>query len=114
MPDKFRFFLTTFPNEKFNRFKLLQCLDDYKLSLPCRLTETLSSARMISAKAAQDLKVLVENLVVLFVVSVHRIPGAVTLSVNARAPLLIDSVARVAVQYVFQADKYKVQQPIIL
>jgi flagellar assembly factor FliW len=116
MPDKFHFFLTDFPSENLQRFKLLQCLDDYKLSfitLPADLNNTIVTADDLAA-AARDLKIVVENLVVLFIVSVHRVPGKVTLSVNARAPLLIDSGARLAAQHVFQTDKYKVQHPVIL
>jgi len=116
MPDKFHFFLTEFPSEKLNRFKLLQCLDDYKLSfitLPLDLQNGILTAEDL-AVASREVGILPENLAILLIVSVHRNPEKVTLSVNARAPVLIDSAARVAVQHVFQSDKYKVQHIIIV
>jgi flagellar assembly factor FliW len=111
MPNKFNFFLTEFPSENLSKFKLLQCLDDYGLSfitLPVDLENGLITVEDLSA-ACSTLAIKIENLAILLVVSVHRVPGKVTLSVNARAPLLIDSGARLAAQYVFQSDKYKVQ-----
>ena len=59
--------------------------------------------------AAQDLQIDDEHLVVLLIVSVHRSPNQVRLSVNARAPLFVDAQRRVGAQYVFQSDRYKVQ-----
>ncbi len=111
MPDKFHFFLTEFPSEKLRRFKLLQCLDDYNLSfitLPLSLQNGIIASEDLSA-ASRELDIKVENLALLLIVSVHRTPQKVSLSVNARAPLLIDSSARLAAQYVFQSEKYKVQ-----
>ena len=111
MPDKFHFFLTDFPSEKLYKFKLLQCLDDYAFSfitLPLSLQNGIFTPEDI-ATACHELRLKVENVVILLVVSVHRTPGKVSLSVNARAPLLIDSSTRIAAQHVFQSDKYKVQ-----
>jgi flagellar assembly factor FliW len=54
----------------------------------------------------------VGTLVSLLMVSVHRTPGKTVLTVNARAPLLIDSQLRLAAQYVFQSDRYDVQHVI--
>ena len=45
-------------------------------------------------------------------VSVHRSPEKVTLSVNARAPIFIDTVRRSAVQYVFPGEQYQVRHAI--
>jgi flagellar assembly factor FliW len=42
-------------------------------------------------------------------VSVHRSPVKTQISVNARAPLLIDTSAMLAAQYVFPTDRYQVQ-----
>lgn len=111
MPDKFHFFLTEFPSEKLRRFKLMQNLDDYSLSfitLPLDLhNDIIATEDLVEACVALDIKK--ENLAVLLIVSVHRSVSGGALSVNARAPLLIDSAARLAAQYVFPTDKYKVQ-----
>ncbi len=114
MPDKFHFFLTEFPSEKLEKFKLLQCLDDYALSfitLPLDVHNGIITTEDLSL-ACTELGIAKESLAVLLIVTVHRTPSKVTLSVNARAPVLIDSSARIAVQHVFQSDKYKVQHVI--
>ncbi len=116
MPDKFHFFLTDFPSAKLARFKLLQCLDDYGLTfitLPLNLNNDIILAEDLS-HACSELKIAVENLVTLLIVSVQRLPGKTSITVNARAPLLIDSSMRLAAQYVFPTDRYQVQHPIVV
>ncbi len=111
MPDKQGFFLTEFPSEKLSKFKLLQCTDDYGLSfiaLPLEMRNGILAPEDI-ALACKDLGILPENLVILLIVSVHRSPQKISISVNARAPLLIDTSLKLAAQYVFQTDKYQVQ-----
>jgi flagellar assembly factor FliW len=116
MPDKHGFFVTEFPSGTLRKFKLLQSLDDYGLSfitLPAGLRNGIVAAEDL-AFACKELGIAVENLAALLIVSVHRSPDRITLSVNARAPLLIDSRLKLAAQYVFQTDKYKVQHIITL
>lgn len=111
MPDKYHFCLTEFPTEKLQQFKLLQSLDDVNLSfitLPLDLKNPIVDEKDI-IDACADLEVPMDDLALLVIVSVHRSPQAVKLSVNARAPLFIDAQRRFAAQYVFQNDKYKVQ-----
>lgn len=111
MPEKFHFFITDFPSKKLSRFKLLQSLDDYNLSfitLPIDLQNNIILAEDLSA-ASKEINIQVENLAALIIVSVHRTPASLSLSVNARAPLMVDSSMRIATQYVFPSEKYKVQ-----
>ena len=111
MPDKSRFVLATFPTEKMQQFTLLQSLDDKQLSfitLSLNVDNPIISYNDIQ-NACRDLQVEESNLVLLLIVSVHRTPGQVKLSVNARAPLLIDADSRLGVQHVFHNDLYKVQ-----
>ena len=109
----FEYALTDFPNEQLEQFKLLQSLNDASVSfitLPVPLDNNLIE-RADLEKAAGDVGVEDFNsLVVLLVVSVHRSPHEVKLSVNTRAPLLVYLPTRAAVQYVFQNSKYKVQE----
>ncbi len=114
MPDKLNYFLTEFPSEKLRQFKLLQSLDEYALSF---ITLPLDTDNTIIAKedvhtACKDLGIEPQDTAILLIVSVHRSPTNVSLSVNARAPLLIDAKRRLAAQYVFPNDRYKVQHPI--
>lgn len=111
MPDKQRFALAQFQNPKMEQFKLLQSLDDHSLSfitLPLDVENTIVSSADLRA-AANDLQIKEESLAVLLIVSVHRNPEQVKLSVNARAPIFVDAERKIAVQYVFQHDGYKVQ-----
>lgn len=111
MPDKYQFALAHFPSPKMSQFKLFQSLDDHDLSfitLPLDLSNPIIEEGDIS-QACQDLDIPVQEMVLLLIVSVHRMPERVTLSVNARAPLLIDVSRRHGAQYVFMNDKYKVQ-----
>lgn len=114
MPERVNFFLTEFPSEKLRQFKLLQSLDDHSLSF---ITMPLDLENGILAKedvvhACDDLGIDSKQLAILLIVSVHRSPSAVTLSVNARAPLFVDAGRRLAAQYVFPNDRYKVQHVI--
>lgn len=111
MPDKYHFTLAEFPNKKFSQFMLLQSLDDHALSfitLPAEMKNSIVAAEDIAA-ACRDLEIEPRNLALLFIVSVQRTPERVTLSVNARAPIFIDSARRAAMQYVFPNDKYQVR-----
>lgn len=111
MPDKFNFVLANFPSAKMQQFKLLQSLDDVALSfitLPLDVQNpiiAIDDVRLI----CRDLQVAEQQLAMLLIVSVHRMPDRVKLSVNSRAPIIIDAERRVGVQYVFQNDTYKVQ-----
>lgn len=111
MPDRFQFCLTNFPSEKLARFRLLQSLDDLALSfitLPVDIDNPIIDVEDIR-QGCKDLDIKEDNLAMLLIVSVHRTASAVRLSVNARAPLMLDATRRVATQYVFHNSKYRVQ-----
>ena len=111
MPDKSRYALANFPSAKMAQFKLLQSLDDHTLSfitLPVDVQNSIIAVQDIRAAAA-DLQIKEDHLALLLIVSVHRSPDAVKLSVNARAPLFIDAERKIGIQHVFQSDTYKVQ-----
>lgn len=111
MADMLHFALTQFPSEKMKQFMLLQSLDDKAVSfitLPLPLDNPIVAAADLRT-ACGEMNIKESNLAVLLVVSVHRALTDVKLSVNARAPLLIDTASRSGAQYVFQNDKYKVQ-----
>lgn len=111
MPDKSRFAVVNFPSEKMQQFALLQSLDDKGLSfitLPILIDNPIIAAKDIKT-VCHDLQIAEADLALLLIVSVHRLPTEVKLSVNARAPVFIDVTRKVGVQYVFQHDQYKVQ-----
>lgn len=111
MPDKSNFVLTNFTSQKMEQFKLLQSLDELQLSfitLPIAINNPIIAVEDIRG-AADDLQITYDDLVVLLIVSVHRSPDSVRLSVNSRAPLFLDVKQKFGMQYVFQNDAYKVQ-----
>jgi flagellar assembly factor FliW len=111
MPEKAHFVLANFPNPKMQQFMLLQSLDDATLSfitLPLDLKNGIIAYEDLST-ACRDLQISEANVAVLLITTVHRGLDQVKLSVNTRAPLLIDAQRKVGAQYVFQQDSYKVQ-----
>lgn len=114
LPDKQRFCLTHFPSTKMARFKLLQSLEDEALSfitLPVDVHNPIIEKSDIE-QAARDLEMPLDDMAVLLLVTVHRESGAARLSVNARAPVLMQVSRRVATQYVFSHTKYLIRQPL--
>ncbi len=116
LPDKFEYCLTKLPSEKLARFKLLQSLDDAELSfitLPVDVDNKIIERKDVEV-ACRDLAYHISSVTLLFVVTVHRAGSQVKLSVNARAPIFIDTPKRVASQYVFHNSKYEIQHMITL
>ena len=114
IPDKHRFCLTHFPSEKMARFKLLQSLESEALSfitLPIDINNPIIERADIE-QAAADLEMPLDDVAVLLIVTVHRESGVAKLSVNARAPLLMQASRRVAAQHVFSHTKYQIRQPL--
>ena len=114
MPQFSQFVLAEFPSEKMAQFKLLQCLDNTELSfitLPVEIENPIITKDDIF-QACQALSISVNDLALLFVVSVYRSPGQVRITVNARAPLFIDAEKMWGVQHVFPHSRYKVQHVI--
>ena len=111
IPDRFQFALVPFPNEKMQQFMLLQSLEEDALSfitLPLPVENPVIASADVQT-ACKDLQIPEAHLALLVIVSVHRGLTDVKLSVNARAPLMIDAERKLGVQYVFQNDTYKIQ-----
>ena len=116
LPDKMQFCLTRFPSEKMDRFMLLQSLDEAGLSfitLPLDLKNPIIDEADIM-QAAGDLEIAPDSLALLLVVSVHRDMTGVKLSVNARAPVMVNASKRTASQFVFSSNKYEIRHLITL
>jgi flagellar assembly factor FliW len=114
MPDRTRYCLSRFPSEKMARFTLLQSLDDAALSfimLPLDLANPIIEREDLE-QAARDLEMPLDDVALLLVVTVHRESGVAKLTVNSRAPVLMDLTRRVAAQYVFPHTKYLIRQPL--
>ena len=111
MNERKRYYITDFPVNKFGRFKLLQSLSDYDLSfimMPLPIENQIIAKADIEA-GAKDLRIDMAHLKLMLVVSVHRDTNKVALSINARAPLFIDTSSRSAEQLVLRNSAYQVR-----
>ena len=114
MPERSLYTLAKFPVQKFQQFQLLQSLEEDALSfitMPLPLDNDII-ARVDIENAARDLGYSVDHVAMLLIVSVHRELKHVRLSVNARAPLFIDTQLQQGEQYVLRNDNYVVRHMI--
>ena len=115
IPGKANFFLTDFPNQDTGgKFKLLQCKEDESLCfivVPSQFDNQMLDPQDLE-EACKIIETQPADLLVLFIVTVHVENGERKLSVNARAPILIDASKLTATQYVFQNTKYSIRHMI--
>ena len=111
MPDAQGFCVTDLPVENAGNFKLLQSIDEDELSfitMPVDFENTVLDASDLE-EACTELGIEKKNAAFLLIVTVHKDEGAMKISVNARAPIVMDAAEKAAVQYVFKEPKYMVQ-----
>lgn len=97
--------------EKFNDFKVLQSLDDESIAflvLPINKQNVFIEESDLN-EARQSLAIDDSNLVTLLITSIQRTPESIDLSVNTRAPVLIDVENQLGAQYIFMNNKYNVR-----
>lgn len=117
--DKMNFCLAHFPQDNYGNFKILQSTEDNNLSfivLPLgSIEETCNHINEIDLlEAINQIKMNQQNVSVLLVTSVHQKIDSLgnkfsQISVNMKAPLIIDNVNFTGIQYVFYNDIYKTQ-----
>jgi flagellar assembly factor FliW len=119
MVDKMSFCLANFPQNTYGNFKVLQSTEDDNLSfiiLPLGSIEEASHYinEVDLLEAINQLHIEKENVSILLITSVHqKIDGEGNkfsqISVNMKAPLIIDTLNFTGVQHVFYNDIYKTQ-----
>ncbi len=105
------FVLVDLENTKFEQFRILQCVSDPSLSFivfPPSLENGLIEKADIDV-AAKTLGFAMENLVVLLLVTVRRSEEGSTMSLNLRAPVMIDTALFEGAQFVLPGEKYPVR-----
>ncbi len=111
-PENLDFCLADMPNAGMERFKILQCMNDTDLSfvvLPVTVKNEMIDEPDID-EACEILGIEKDSLALLLIVSVHRKTTSVSLSVNVRAPLFLDTDNKVAAQFVLPNNKYLIRQ----
>jgi len=114
MPKCINFHLVPCPIEKFSQFLLMQSGDDKELIfmvLPIDHTDP----KYIESKdldiAMKQVGIEKQNASVVLVSSTKELSnGQKVITVNTRAPIIIDHVKKTAIQYVLQNNDYEVQK----
>lgn len=113
-PDHRAFGLANLPDPRLSTFKLLQSLADPSLCFlvsPCA-TDGGPHAADDLEQALADLAIAREDAAILLLVTVRKAVEGVQLTVNLRAPLLVDTRAQTAHQYVLRNEDYLIQHPL--
>ncbi|MDB2414684.1 flagellar assembly protein FliW [Rickettsiales bacterium] len=114
IPDAVSFYLTDFPNKDTDQFKILQCSQDESLSfivVPSQYDNQLIEPEDLD-EACKILGINKDFMLILFIVTVHVNGTQRRLSVNAKAPVLIDTQTKTATQYVLQSPIYNIKHMI--
>lgn len=115
-PNRRDFALVEWNRPEYSRFKLLQSLSDRQLCfvvLPLASGSDLIEREDLEA-ACMSREIPLSHLLVLLIVSARPNGGAIRLSANLRAPLLVDAGRARGVQHVLENEKYQVRHAISL
>lgn len=115
LPAQLHFCLADFPRDGFGQFKLLQSVEDAELcfiTLPSDHKDCFVKQEDI-LDACRVMEIDPANLLTLFIVTTHRSPNQETrISVNAKAPILVNTEEFTALQYVFNNKDYEIRHMI--
>jgi flagellar assembly factor FliW len=111
-PQQRRFGLAELPGDgAVNNFRLLQSLDDASLSFIVWPT-TASTALLDTAdvtRIGQSFNIDRDDLVLLHIVTLREVDGHTAMTLNLKAPVVVDAIGRTAVQHVIAGDAYSVR-----
>lgn len=108
-----KYCLADYPENKLPIFKVLQSIENEEIAflvLPVtNINETYQQEHL--NECLNDLQIKNSDAVLMLIASVHKLPNndKAKLTVNVRAPIVLDSATRVAYQYVFKYDNYSIQ-----
>lgn len=109
--EKRLFGLANLPQPHLQQFNLMQCLDDAELSfiiLPLDPAVGIVDPADLKAAAAA-INIAEEDLAVVVIVAIRDVGGRPEVSVNLRAPILLDTRNRVGAQHVLTNSNYPVR-----
>jgi flagellar assembly factor FliW len=114
LPQSKRFGLSPIPDSRMGQFMILQSLDDFALSflvLPLQIgPKTVASED--AAEACAALAVPVDDADFFTVVTLRQSEEGLSVSINLRAPIIVDAKSHVARQHVLANQKYPIRQPL--
>lgn len=116
MPFAKNFCMTHYPDDKNNLYKLLQSIDDEKLcfiTIPLPPSYYESDASLIKNEdllaAVKFLNYNKNHVQVVLIATIHNQDNEYQVSVNLKAPIIIDSLTMRATQYIFHSPCYSIQ-----
>jgi flagellar assembly factor FliW len=112
MPDYHRFGFAPIPDPRMGQFMLLQSLEDLQLAflvLPIAIGEA-TIARIDADDACATLAVPPEDARFFVIVTLRKGDKGLVVSINLRAPLIVDSKTRIARQFVLSNPNYPVRK----
>lgn len=114
-PAHRNFALTSLPDLRLQQFMLLQSLTDSNLSfLVLPVTDSSGPIAPEDIAAAQEeLDISPGNVAVVLIVSIRRVGGDTQISVNLRAPVLMDAGRRSGAQVVLTNGDYPVRHVLV-
>jgi flagellar assembly factor FliW len=117
-PEDLHFAISHFPNStKLDQFSILQCINDHSISLPvmpCGYNNPFIDEKDMEI-CLDTVDVPKEQFAMLFIAtSKKNKEGSFEISINSKAPIIIDTKLQIAVQYIFTNNKYSINQKIAL
>ncbi len=111
-PDSHLFGLTRAPNPALSEVLLLQSIDTPQLAFAVVPVEPSSDLLAWSdvEEAGRNLGVVPGDVAALLIATLHRGEDGLSISVNTRAPVIVDSARNLAWQYVLSNDQYEIRQ----
>ncbi|AIL65970.1 flagellar assembly protein FliW [Rickettsiales bacterium Ac37b] len=111
-----KFCLAHLPNKKFEPFKVLQSIENEKLAFivyPLDNLELIDHNDIIAC--SKLLSIEIENMVICLITSIYYNSNSTTpkITVNLRAPIIIDLHKYLAVQHIFSHEKYNIQHELL-
>ena len=111
MPNQKQFAIAAMPDNKMEKFQVLQSLNDSDVSFAVLPLASLGDA--ISASDLEEVRKVLEmngeSFLPMLIASVQRNADGVKLSVNLRAPVFIDTATKIGYQIVLTNSKYPIQ-----
>jgi flagellar assembly factor FliW len=112
--DYHEFGLANMPDPKLDQFKLFQSLEDPSLSFIVAPLQPNSETIEVDdfEAACQTLSIEPANAAILLVVSTRQLGPTTQITVNLRAPIILDGINQNAYQHVLMNNRYPVRQVI--
>jgi flagellar assembly factor FliW len=112
-----RFGLANMPGDgAANNFRLFQSLDEPSLSFivwPTTADDALIAAEDVDQILA-TFAISREALVLLHIITIREEVGTISMTLNIKAPVVVDANERTALQHVIPGETYSVRQPLTL